>query len=278
MKSVISVPRRASPRRSFSGGISTQSRTTEISPRLTSNEKTYYVPSINRTSRTNRCIVLDLDETLLSSKETQNEMKINKILDKAGVKLKRRMYKFKTENLDELGSGSISYVYGVTRPHLSEFLIFCFTYFKVVAVWSAGGYDYVHNIVNTIFSRSIRYPDIVWTRLETEFPKTGVLKPLVKMINSNDSMDLSNTLIVDDNVTTYILNPDNAINIPVYRTADTIESMSLDDPSLLQLMKWFQLREVMEAEDVRDLDKSSIFNVTLDEYDTILQNENRMNS
>ena len=158
------------------------------------------------------------------------------------------------------GQGVKTEMWGITRPHIREFLIGCFSYFKVVAVWSAGRNKYVNSIVDYLF-RDLPRPVVIYVYDHLErLPNNTFIKPLSKMINSvpglNKYMSLENTFIVDDRLTVFQeVNPNNGIQIPAYKPAFNIESLRSDDIALKQLMRWFYESEVMNSKDVKTLYK-----------------------
>src|SRR5581483_11219724 len=155
--------------------------------------------------RTNKCIVLDLDETLVHSHpESHIELlRELKIYSKAEyIDLRERIYKITMDDVvDKKGTGVKTEMWGILRPHVKEFLEFCFKYFKIVIVWSAGMKNYVNVIVDFLF-KDIKRPLIIWDRNEIEkLPDGTLIKPLNKLINTvpglNKYMSLENTFIVD---------------------------------------------------------------------------------
>lgn len=228
-------------------------------------------------SITDKCIVLDLDETLVHTCGESNIdtlKKLNIFSDPKDIDLRRRIYKIVMDDVvNKKGEGIKTEMWGITRPHLTEFLIWCFTYFKIVAVWSAGKDRYVNSIVDFIF-KDIKRPHVVWTYNELDkLSDNTLIKPLSKMINGvpglSKYMSLDNTVIVDDrNSVYYVPNPHNGIQIPAYRPnfntvseeeLSTIISMRTDDTALKQLMTWFNTSEVKASQDIKTVDKSGIF-------------------
>ena len=193
-----------------------------------------------RQARKNQNVVLDIDETCVHTSDSPEP-------SETSDKVRPRYYRF------TLGS---SVFWGVTRPHLDMFIRFCFDRFNNVIVWSAGQYDYVHQMVKTIFVD--RPPNLILTR-EDCTSKGGLLtKPLSKVYSRVDGANETNTLIVDDRETVYSLdNPDNGINIPAYSPSPM--ELEMDDRAFLQLMRYMMLPEVVQSTDVRTLDKSKIF-------------------
>ncbi len=218
-----------------------------------------------RRTLTSKSIVLDLDETLVRTMERISDLVGLGILDKPELMdLRKRTY---LVNLDS-GPKRIK-MWGIMRPYLREFLVFCFAYFKVVAVWSAGTREYVHEVVRKIFSE-VGSPHIVMTRNDVTMTGKETRKPLSRIIAADpvlkENMSLASTFILEDRLTSYnSTDPGNGILIPGYSPPPTIERLRAMDISLKQLMKWLKREDVMSSDDVRKLDKSSIFFAPLEE-------------
>ena len=237
------------------------------------------VDDIPATSMTDKCIVLDLDQTLIATQDSISSLEDLHILsDPKLIPLRNRTYHITIEDLERPGIGSKYDFWGVTRPHINEFLIFCFSYFKIVAVWSAGKRPYVEAIVDHIF-KDINPPHVIFTHDDIEVGPGGhILKPLTKMIESNPvlrrNMSLQNTLALDDNSMTFSENHDNGILIPAYLPPTTdktsippnINALARDDHSLLQLKYWLLQPDVVNARDVTTLNKSTIFSTSLENH------------
>lgn len=243
-----------------------------------------------RDTMTDRCIVLDLDSTLISTvdddDEGNNYLKNvnffgNNVSRQAAI-LKPRFYKFDLEDYERKGDGTKDTYMGVFRPGLRmdrfndfSFIDFCFNYFKYVVVYSAGSRPYVNAVVSKIFTdlnlqphAIFSYDDIIkeYDTVEDEKEQNGnykIIKPLEKVINSNEifkrDLNLSNILALDDLDTTFSRNVDNGILIPEYEP--TSLSAALDKDNCLEnLVKWLIKKEVVNARDVRDLkNKDKIF-------------------
>lgn len=213
-------------------------------------------------SLTDKAIVLDLDETLVHTFESTEWIKTQKIFtDPQQYPLKNRVYKLSIDDVvNELGEGVLHELAGVLRPHLMEFILFLFFYFRVVCVWSAGKQKYVHEIVRLIFRQS-REPHLIFSYNDCKMGIDGIEKPLEYMYNIpgiNKLMNAKNTFVIDDRNDTFVkANPGNAILIPEYKP----ETWGLkgEDNSLIQLINWFCRDEVINSEDVRLLDKSNVF-------------------
>lgn len=232
------------------------------------------IPSV---SITDKCIVLDLDLTLVCTQDITDTLKsltdlkdLKILTDPSLLSLRRRTYYSNMDDFNTPGTGTEVSYWGITRPHLNEFLMFCFSYFRLVIVWSAGQRPYVEGIVDYIF-KDIRPPHAVFTHDDViEEHGQIIIKPLEKIFHANPLlqkyMTLENTLALDDNPTTFRDNLDNGILIPAYEPSPSINSMSRDDPALLQFKAWLLQPEVVNSPDVRTLDKSTIFKRPLSYY------------
>ena len=221
-----------------------------------------------QTPLTDKCIVLDLDETLVHSHgeghiELLKELQI--FTDSKYLDLRKRTYKITMDDVvHKKGQGAKTEMWGITRPHLMDFLRFCFSYFKVVAVWSAGRNKYVHSIVDHIF-KDLRRPTVIWTYDDLDkLSDNTLIKPLSKMIKTvpglSKYMSLENTFIIDDRLSVFQKpNPNNGIQIPQYRPDMNPKSMRVGDVFLNQLTDWFNKPEVINSKDVRTLKKNNVF-------------------
>lgn len=110
--------------------------------------------------RNPKCIVLDLDETLIHSK--------------AGTWSKKGS-KVPIHNINIEGDAWTV----IERPHLKDFINFIHEYFDLVIVWSAGTFEYVHAICKLIFP----YYDecIIYTRDDCVYENGNYIKPLIEL-------------------------------------------------------------------------------------------------
>lgn len=215
---------------------------------------------------TDKCIILDLDETLVHTQSDENVDFFEMIFtDPAHYYLQERCYKITMEDVVvKRGTGRKDEMWGIKRPYLREFLIACFNYFRIVIVWSAGRKNYVHTIVDQIF-RDLPRPHVIFTfdDLEELHDKTFI-KPLNKLINTvpglNKYMSLENAVIVDDRNTVFQEpNPYNGIQIPAYKPSFTLSGINKEDTALLELKNWLLKPEVIESKDIRKINKTQIF-------------------
>lgn len=236
----------------------------------------YQQPSdfINKNSITDKVCVLDLDATLLSTADDMISFKELGILSNPNlVGLRRRCYCLKLTGVEKRGDGSTYSFWGIKRPHIDEWLLFALSYFRLVLIFSAGAFGYVHAIVDDIF-KDLRPPDLVWTFDDIEKDADGeVLKPLTKLMNSDFKykhlIKKENTLFIDDNPSTFALNKRNAVHIPEYSPELTVEDLEKDDIALLQLKYFLLLPHVIHSDDITKVDMTTIFDHDYRDYQNI---------
>lgn len=226
---------------------------------------------INPNSITDKVCVLDLDATLLSTADSLDSFKALGIMTNPKlIALRRRSYCIKLTDTDTRGEGSAYSFWGTKRPHIDEFLLFAYSYYKLLIIWSAGKYSYVHSIVKDI-CKDLRPPILIWTFDDIEYDDDGeVLKPLTKLINSNFKykhlITKKNTIFIDDNETTFAKNKKNAIHIPPYEPELTIEALSQPDEALLQIKYFLLLPHVLYSDDITKVDMTTIFDHSYQDY------------
>lgn len=229
--------------------------------------------NINYKTRVNKCIVLDLDQTLIATQKDLNSIVSLGILSKPELMpLRNRIYNLEITDFEKKGEGSSYSFWGITRPHIKEFLVFCFSYFEYVVVWSAGKKRYVEAIVDHIF-KDIQMPHLVLTYDDITTASDGsVEKPLEKVFSffPKGQVSFKNILALDDNPTTFRHNPKNAVLIPEYDPPLNVNAMSKDDPTLLQFMYWLRQKDVSQSTNVETLDKKNIFSTSVASYQKLL--------
>lgn len=205
---------------------------------------------------TNKCIILDLDETLVHSSDDYNKLStLQPFNEPMMLSIRGRMY-----NLSLSRYKDRPVIWGITRPHLLDFLVFCFSYFNKVCVWSAGSREYVNAIVDFIFPTGYR-PHIIYCHDDCHYTQEGDLfKPIEKMSQEmKNDIRLDNTFFIDDRRHAFIKNPKNGIHIPPYEPEGDYKRYLDDDPTLVELMEWLLKPEVLGCQDVRFLNKHNIF-------------------
>ena len=206
-------------------------------------------------------LVLDLDSTLLFTWEEGHKFDGPATFrDPAYISLRQRFYRLELENLIGRGDGTKHSYWGITRPYLDEFLAFASDYFTNIVICTAGVEAYADAVSDILF-RDLPYPCAVFSRDDLETHNGLLRKPLRVLIpRVGRGMDPTNTLVLDDNETTFLFNPDNGVLIPRYEPDSTHAAMSTPDIALLQFKTWLLRPEVMASNDVRTLDKKYIFN------------------
>src|SRR5258708_2561701 len=192
--------------------------------------------------------------------------------------LKKRCYFLKLSNLDKVGDGSRYDSWGTTRPYLEEFLLFCFNYFKIVIVWSAGKKNYVDSIIDHIF-KNLRKPHLVWSYDNIDLDdEVKIGKPITKLLNSDfiykHHLHPLKTIVLDDNENTFEKNKKNAIHIPPYEPELNIANLTEPDEKLLNIKYWLLLPHVINANDVTKLDMNNIFKYPYTTYIDIANSYN----
>lgn len=213
-------------------------------------------------SKTDLNVILDLDETCVHTWEENPPPEVVSKL-RSYTDLRTRLFEFKVTD-PGLPPNEASYkIWGITRPHLQIFIIFCFYFFRNVVIWSAGQPRYVRAIVDKIF-KDIFPPLTVYTSDETEMYDNGnVCKPLSKLFEDrrliNCNINERNTIIIDDNIETFKLNKSNAILIKEFSPGISHEELTTDDPAFPMIISWLWNVDVINCKDIRMLDKSNIF-------------------
>lgn len=231
-----------------------------------------------KTSFTDNVIILDLDETLIHSFDGFDDLHRLQILtDPKKLDIRKRIYVLHLDDpVDAKGTGYVEKMWGIKRPYLDDFLRFCFSYFKLVIVWTAGVERYAEGIINHIF-KDIGKPHLIFARnkcVNGAKPISKIIQAMVKkdfyelnnasselvnLIENGYVLSPENFLSLDDKTYTYENNPNNGIQIPEFKPSVVISELRKNDICLKQLMNWLMLKNVRHSPDVRFLDKSIIF-------------------
>jgi hypothetical protein len=221
--------------------------------------------------KTNKTIVLDLDSTLL---HTCDDMGIWDSLEiytnPRNAKLRSRVYYFDLIDVTEkIGTGSKTVLWGVLRPHVHTFLRFCHDYFENIIVWSAGQKKYVHTICDFLFQEFDKQPVVIFSYENCEIGSNYIYKTLSKFQNGEVNIPINTMYALDDYDATFSKNKDNGLHIPPYEPEFDYNGIMEDDKTLLNLMYWLTNPEVMNASDVRKLDKAGCFDEPKAKFETI---------
>lgn len=213
--------------------------------------------NVDRPTQTEQNIVLDLDETLI---HCDHDDLLGRL---SGVpRFRSRVFEISIMHNQQ------KYTYSVSRrPHLDEFIRFCFERFRLVCVYSAGTTEYVTEIVDQIFPPDMP-PHVILSRPDCQ-ANYGMTRKDLSKIRSLDSylqgqLRDDNTFIIDDRTDVWELFPTNVVRIPSYEPMPTVDALSRDDICLQQLKWW--LTSIEPTTDVRSIDKNGVFYKSISEY------------
>jgi hypothetical protein len=134
------------------------------------------------------------------------------------------------------------YMWGTRRPYCEDFLHACFDTADVVGVWSAGGKAYVDEIVEELFTTTVRKPDFVWCKEDCVMTLRGdkILrqKPLSKLWQAYPNIDRRRTLLIDDAVDVCDQHPLNHIVVEPWDGGT--RTFNRKDKTLLILATWMK--------------------------------------
>lgn len=149
-----------------------------------------------------KAIVLDIDHTLLHSthKPVNSGYFVSMKIPKANV-------------------------YTKLRPGVAEFLESLPDVYDIIVVWSAGEYEYVHNMVKILFRKVSYKPDVIMTRNDCD--KVGsdmYYKPLYKTTShpklKKYNLIMDDLIILDDRTHTFTVNDKCGILAMAYNGED----------------------------------------------------------
>lgn len=146
----------------------------------------------------------------------------------------------------------------IFRPHLDEFLDFCFETFETVSIWSAAGKDHVNNISIRILPKGknwlfVKHSEHCHKRYGSgcgECPAFITQKRLINVWRTNKYRNLGvkreNTIIVDNTPEVCVKNYGNAIYIRTFQGES-------NDEELIKLKSY--LSSLVNCRDVRKVEK-----------------------
>lgn len=212
-------------------------------------------------SKTGITLVLDVDETMVHTMDEIENLKELGVKNKPEyLPLRKRIYDFW---IDDPETGEREHVWGVTRPHLWEFLTFACSnpnpYFKEVIVWSSGNRGYVNAVCDFIW-QDLPRPKTILTADDCALSKSGVYgKPLKILYDIHPELSPDKTVIIDDLEKNRKHNKENGILIPQYKPEPTLKDMNKDDTCLLDIIDFFSSPAIKSIPDIRLIDKNKIF-------------------
>lgn len=208
---------------------------------------------------TDLVLVIDLDETAVRTYKNQEALKNIPIFkDEKLVGLRKRAYKATINDPDNVKV--VHDIWGVSRPHLREFLAFATTFFKYIFVWSSAQPRYVNEIVDFIFA-SLPRPYVL-TQKDCGHDENGqFFKPLRTIIDKYPSLGLKMEmmLMIDDLQQNMSRNANNGIHIRKYKPEPVLKDLIEDDLTLLVIMEWLRQSEVINCLNVQKIEKPQTF-------------------
>jgi len=221
-------------------------------------------------------IVLDIDATMVHTHGDDEEfLNLELFTNPKMLKYRPRLYSMELRDVTSLpGTGEEMTLYGVYRPFLKEFIDFCFEYFDNVIVWSAGKKKYVEKMCELMFIDNKKQPLLIYNYDDCGIDDDYIRKPLKKLYDdprTKGKMNEKNTFVLDDREDTFALNDGNGILIPEYEAKLTKKALDKNDDNLLKLMAWLSIDVNKECKDVRQLDKTRIFELSQKEYEKLLK-------
>eukprot|EP01083_Nonionella_stella_P093857 263221_1 len=204
--------------------------------------------------RSNKCIILDIDGTLIDTlpeqiyKEQKNNLSISR----------------KPDHITDEGD----YIW--KRPGLDAFIKFCFDNFQHVSIWTAASQEWADVFIRNLIGHQYRDSftqngNFVWSRsrLSKQFRMryfyhygNDVIthKPLSKVWRSrtrrSEGWNKYNTLIIEDTPRNCVDNYGNAIYVDTYEIIDDTDN---SDKCLFNLMKY--LAALLQVDTVRCIEK-----------------------
>lgn len=195
-------------------------------------------------SRTDRNIVIDIDETCVHTVEEQDSKVLTEMFNSPKEKqLRERVY------IIQFKSGS--WMWGIKRNYLEEFIIFCFSYFSKVILWTAGQEEYAELMAKHICGKNKPY--MLLSRKHCIEYGDSYIKPFSALESKENNITSDNTIMLDDNSFYMQMNKGNAIIIPRYQPDITMESLKQCDLALVMVMFWLQRKEVKNSGKIKEL-------------------------
>jgi RNA polymerase II subunit A small phosphatase-like protein len=167
-----------------------------------------------------KLLILDIDETLIHASE---------------------------QMLDRQSDFEVQPYCVYKRPHLNEFLDFCFVHFDV-AIWTSSSKDYAHHVISHILTNNQR-PVFLWSRERCTYRRNPDayecewLKDLKKV--KRQGYQLANVIMVDDTPAKLARNYGNLV---------PVKSFEGQNDNELELLPKF-LEKLASLEDVRKVEK-----------------------
>jgi TFIIF-interacting CTD phosphatase-like protein len=195
-----------------------------------------------RRAGTLSCLVLDLDETLVSTRQSESDrLKTKERLEERGEG--HRYYEFTIEG---------QRFWGVKRAYYEYFLDWAFATFDVVGVWTAAESGYADKVVRVLFGEHV--PAFLWSREDCTKSRGLYYKQIAKLFDAFPALDPLNTVHVDDRRDVATYNYKVLLEVPSYDYPDPLTY----DRTLVVVVAF--LRDALQEKKTSlvDLDKTNV--------------------
>lgn len=189
-----------------------------------------------------RTLVLDLDETLIHTFDREEHENLD--LSKAPAHLLDQFY-----ILDFYYSDTYEqeHIIGIRRPNLDYFLRSARKLYDLIVVYTAAKYEYARQVVRAIFDNSGHPPpDFIFTREDCVTTKDGLTKPLSYLLELSPELaaltNVEHMVILDDQHRNFLFNPENGIEIAMYKPEPYLEALIEEDLYLLAALEHLKKR------------------------------------
>ncbi len=188
-----------------------------------------------------KCIVLDLDETLINTRSGKAErLVVQKALRERGET--DRYYEFKLGN---------QIYWGVKRAYYAYFLAWAFSTFDIVGVWTAAEFDYATAVIDATFPEQ---PHFIWSRDDCVKSSGLFYKPLSKLFSRFPQLDIDNTIIVDDRSDIAQYNPSMLVEVPAFNYKNPLTYDRTLIVLLTKIRDWLNGDETLRATNKTDIE------------------------
>lgn len=211
---------------------------TPVTPRLSGSSRASSPPKASLPvpacpGRSNKILILDLDETLIHTTNHNSSASSDRryVLD--------------------LSEDRMS---GTMRPYVKEFLQFAKDNFHEVVIWTAATKDYADAVVDLLFDSDSR-PLLVLSREDCRYDPAvyggSYTKPTHRLAHQQ-GWDPKLVLMLDDRPYTFAHNPQNGLLIRSYQGEN-------DDNELVKAMAWMASPAFHRCDNVASLNKDGAF-------------------
>lgn len=202
---------------------------------------------MNRMHRLPKHLVLDLDETVVHTEDDMEryyELGIPTNPNLAHIRQNTFVMRL-VDVVGARGAGETEMWWVSKRPQLDLFLHYAFQTFQTVSVWTAAKQRYAEAIVGEIFKDHPR-PYVLWHWEMCKYDDNGNLTKPLKDLADYMKVPLSDMCILDDNMSTFSANKENAIWMPRWDPKPTIRDLGRPDDVFIKLIRMWDAMSVAD--------------------------------